>query len=150
MVRENSLWAFAVVILFLAVVVPSLNFAANDNTVIETVDNESVTVDYSQASQVDPPTEAVSFEPNASVYNSSDAELVNGTDYQWNPSDGTIDWFDTANTTDGESASVTYDYQARTQRTRDLSGVMEVIAVPLGLLTLIAGVGAAFRYGGGW
>lgn len=150
MVRENSLWAFAVVILFLAVLVPSLHFAANDNTVTETVTNESVTIGFDQPSAVEPPTEALGFEPNATVFNSSDTELVNGTDYEWRPSDGTIAWFDTANTTDGETATVTYQFEARTQRTRDINGVMFAFGKALPYLVLIAGVGAVFRYGGGW
>lgn len=150
MVRENSLWAFAVVILFLAVLVPGLNFAANENTEIRTVENESVTVNFSEPSQVDPDLEALAFEPNATVFNSSDAELVNGTDYRWHPGNGTIEWFDTANTTDGEAATVTYEFHARTQQTRDISGIMFVFAEALPYLVIIAGVGAVFRYGGGW
>lgn len=150
MVRENSLWAFAVVILFLAVLVPSLNFAANDNTEIRTVENESVTVNYSEPSQVDPALEPLGFEPNATVFNSSGAELVNGTDYEWRPTNGTIAWFNTTSTTDGESASVTYEYHARSQRTRDINGVMFVLGKALPFLVIIAGVGAVFRYGGGW
>lgn len=150
MVRENSLWAFAVVILFLAVLVPSLNFAANENTEIRTVDNESVSINFTEPSEVDPDLEALGFEPNATVFNSSDAQLVNGTDYVWRPTNGTIRWFDTANTTDGEAATTTYDFKARTQRTRDISGIMFVFGEALPYLVIIAGVGAAFRYGGGW
>lgn len=150
MVRDNTIWAFAVVAIFLAVGLTGLNHAANDNTTTLLVENESVTIDFQNASSVDPPQEALGFEPNATVFNSSGVELINGTDFRWHPSNGTIEWFDTANTSDGEAATVTYEFLARTERTRGINRVMNVVARPLALLFIFAVVGSVFRYGTGW
>lgn len=150
MVRETSVWTLAVVFLFIVTVLPGLNFAANDNTTVLTVENESLTVNYSDPSAVDPAEEALGFEPNATVFNASGAELANGTDYEWRPSNGTVAWFNTTATTDGESASITYEYTTRTSRTRQLNVIMGIIAEVWPLLILFAGLGVVLRYGSPW
>lgn len=150
MVRDTTVWTLAVVILFIAMVLPGLNAAGNDNTELQTVEQEPVTVDYDSPTAVDPPNEAFGFEGGATVFNTSGAELVNGTDYEWHPSNGTITWFDTTETTDGETGSATYEFSARTERTRGINGVMAILAQVWPLLILFAGVGAAMKYGSPW
>lgn len=151
MVRDTTVWTLAVVFLFVAVVLPGLNAAGNDNTALLSVENESVTVDHGNVTAVDPPHEALGFEPNATVFNESGAELVNETDYTWHPSNGTVEWFNTANTTDGETATITYEFTARTERTRGINRVMSVLGNAwFGVILLIVGVGATMKYGSPW
>lgn len=102
----------------------------------QTVTNESITVDYSAATPVDATDEAVSFGSSVTVFNSSDTQLTNGTDYTWHPSNGSVTWHDTSLTTDGETAAITYDYDVQDDNTQAIAGVlrMGIYAAGLGLL----------------
>lgn len=103
------------------------------------VTNESVTVDYSTSTQVDAVTDAVSFESAVTVRNTSDVELANGTDYVWHPGNGSVSWIDTAQTSNGEAASISYNYTAPDSRSRALAAVLELPFKSLGFLLLLLG-----------
>lgn len=146
--RESGLFTLAVVFLFVALLLPAANIASSgeESTQLESVVNETIEVNYSAAQAVDPSTEALSFEPNATVFNDTGAELVNETDYTWRPSNGTIAWVDTANTTDGESANVTYNYTGRDATARGGERVFSIFGGTVaGVLLLLAGLGATWR-----
>jgi hypothetical protein len=68
--------------------------------------NETVTVDYSNLTSLDVNADSYS---NFTVYDSGDVELTEGTDYD-GYSNGTIEWYNTTETTDGETATVTYSW----------------------------------------
>lgn len=148
--RESSLWTLVVVFLAVAILLPATNVAFEDATTTMTQVNESVTVDYAGTSSLDPGEAVLSFEPNATVFNASGVELTNGTDYNYHPHNGSLTWIDTANTVDGESATVTYDYVVRAQHAKDAEGPLTIVAQAAGWLLLFAGIGAVFRYGTGW
>ena len=77
-----------------------------------TVTNETVTQDVGNWTAVDAADKegVKGFLDNEVVYNSSDTELTEGTDYEWNETDGTIKFLSTASTTDGNNANITYTY----------------------------------------
>lgn len=103
------------------------------------VQNESVTVDYNTNTTVANADVAVSFYDNETVRNASGAALTEGTDYEWDSANGTINWLNTAATTDGASATMSYAYDAPSQRSRDLSGVLTLVGQGLALLVLLMG-----------
>jgi hypothetical protein len=85
----------------------SLGIIAGETT---TVTNESVTVDYDNLSYVQYNDSSYDLSDNVTVYDSGDVELAEGTDYNWYSSNGSLEWINTTETTDGETATVTYDY----------------------------------------
>lgn len=100
------------------------------------------------------------FNETVTVYNASDAELVPGTDYEWNSTDGTIKYSNTANVTDGATGNITYAYFQNTRSVNVLSRVVTPVVtflswspllvggIGLGVL-LLAAVAILMRYVGG-
>lgn len=97
---------------------------------VHTTENETIVVDYQNKTAVDAPDYALTFYDNESVYNSSGAELVEGTDYTWNTSTGEVTWKNTSSTSDGENATITYSYDAKIANAR---AMRDVIALPIRL-----------------
>ena len=79
------------------------------------------------------------FQDEVSVYNNTGDELVRGTDYEWNASDGSILFYSTANTTDGASATISYTYGQNTQAVQEVSGPLSGITEGIGLSPILAG-----------
>jgi hypothetical protein len=79
------------------------------------------------------------FNDNVTVYNSSDVELEQGTDYEWNDTDGTIHFLNTPKTDESATANVTYTYQWNTQRVREVSTPINTIVQAVGRTGLLAG-----------
>jgi hypothetical protein len=73
-----------------------------------TVTNESITVDYGNLTYVSQ--DAGSYDSNVMVYDSGDTELTEGMDYDWYANNGSVGWYNTTETTDGETATITYSY----------------------------------------
>lgn len=147
--REASIWTVAIVFIGLAVLVPMINVGYEGTARPVEQTNESITVDYDTPVGVDEPGYALGFEPGAVVYNASGSVLANGTDYQWHPSNGTVTWSNTTATSDGETAQISYEYQAPPEDARNVSTILHPFEPVLGLLVLVVGVGAAFKYGTG-
>lgn len=128
-----------------------LNTAASDSGQLEVVENETVTVDYD--SDIDlGPDHAYNFSDTVEVRNSSDAVLEEGTDYEWNATDGTLRFLNSSATSEGESATVTYEYQAQTAETRTVGTTLSPFAQFLGMLFFVVVVvgTAALTLGGEW
>lgn len=77
-----------------------------------TVTNETVTQDVGNYTAVSAAGDegVKGFLDDEVVYNSSDVQLTEGTDYEWNETDGTIKFLSTTDTTDGANANITYTY----------------------------------------
>lgn len=144
MTDGDSIAQVAVVILLLALAVPALA-TAHDYAGTPLHYEESLTVDYSSATPVseNATLEGYGTAPTVVVNGTT---LVEGTDYSWDTSDGSVTWFDTANTSDGAAAQI--DYRAY-QRTRETAMSWTIIA-PLmslfGLFGLVASVRALWAY----
>lgn len=76
---------------------------------------------------------------NVTVYNENGTELERGHDYRWNASDGAIYFNDTADTTDGENASVSYNYERNTQEVQEVDGPLSTITGAIGNVAFLAG-----------
>lgn len=134
----RGLFTFMILILGLG-----LLFAGGANIGYETavddysVTNESITVDYSDPVQVAETGVAYTHNDTVTVYNSSDALLVPGTDYDWNATSAAVTWYDTANTTDGETASITYDYTAPPDSNQAMFGVVQILGYGLVFILIL-------------
>jgi len=120
-----------------------LLFAGGINTTTDqareqtTVTNESITVNYSDAVLVEQRPESVEYGDSVTVYNASGAELVAGTDYAWDASNGAVEWFNTNATTDGETAAITYSYTAFPGPTLAMNSTVKVLGAVLGLVVFL-------------
>lgn len=135
---NRGLFTFLIVLMGLGIL-----FAGGMNVGYETavddfdVTNESITVDYTDPVPVDERGTAYTYNETVQVYNSSDALLVEGTDYNWLASNGTVEWLDTANTTSGETASISYDYTAPPEENEAAFGIIEIVGTGLVFLLIL-------------
>lgn len=134
---NRGLFTFALLFLGLGLLFAGANVGYQQAVTDFNETNESITVDYSQTVQVDQTGDAFSYNDTVTVYNSSDAELVEGDDYTWYASNGSVAWFDTANTTDGEQASISYDYTAPPESNRAMGGVLKAVGIGLTMLLVL-------------
>jgi len=144
---KGNLWGVVVVALVLAML-PVLNGAfAESASQVRSIEN--TTVDYST-------NYTVNREPVVSygtvTVTANGSQLVNGTDYQFTPENGTINWQNTATTSDGDAATVNYTAVDHSQTQDDTRGIMATLAPWLGLLLTIVALGTLIRWmpGGGF
>jgi len=100
-----------------------------------TVENESLVVQYDVWQLTDKAESRYTLSFNNSsvaAYNESGAELVRGTDYEFNSSDGTIAFRDTANTTENTTATITYTVTENTETVQDIGGPLNTVVSALG------------------
>lgn len=135
----STIGKFGAVFIVLVVAAMAAGASFSDATHVFTVEGESITVDYDDPVAVDSADVAVSFYDNETVYNASGDPLVEGTDYEWNTDNGSVTWFDTAATTDAETGSIDYAYDAPSERSRDLASVLSIGGYGLALALLLFG-----------
>lgn len=92
-------------------------------TNVHTVEGESITADVGNTTQV-AEDYGESYYDNESITNSSGTLLVEGDDYDWFTSNGSVQWYDTGNVSDGEEMSIDYAFDAKPERPRESIGVM--------------------------
>jgi len=137
---RSSLWTVAVVIILLGVGVVALGSAADDAGTMHAA-NETHVLDNDSAVQLDNATDWAWMERNETVTSTtSTATYDRGDDYLIDYPDGEI----TANTsiTDGEQVYVEYHYQTADQTTATIVGIFELLSPFIGLLVMLAAIGA--------
>lgn len=137
---KGNLWTLAVIAVVLAVLLPAANIAYADSTHQQTKTNESVTVSYTGTIQVSE--DAFEYNDTVTLLNASGSELVDGTDYEWYPENGTLEYYNTTNTEEGNTNHVTYDYFTHDQATLDASFILDLFGDWSGILIMIAAIGA--------
>jgi len=144
---KGNVWTVVVIALALAFLVPVIN-VGYANATEQRVANESTTVDYSSNYTLGQ--QAVDSYGELTV-RANAAELTNGTDYVFHPNNGngTIDWQDTAATSDGDPATLNYTYQVHDQGTEDQRQILATIGPWIGTLLLVAVAGTIVRFLGG-
>lgn len=147
---KGNIWHLAVVALFLVLLLQAVGVGYSDAAQTAGVTNESMTVNYSAPVSV-ANTSAHAYSDTVTIYNASGSELVADTDYTWHSSNGSVSWANTTNTTDGETAAISYDYEYHSDETNGFMSLFESMAVPLGLLFMLVGIGALWSlvFGGG-
>jgi hypothetical protein len=134
---KTSLFGVLVLVVALAFLLPGLGTALDDTADTVTV-NETVTVDYTTNSSL---SESGSYYYDNESVSVGGQPLTEGTDYEFHTETGDIQWFDTANTTSGDDANVTYHYATVDETTGLIATILQTLlfAVPL---ALVLGAGA--------
>ena len=147
----SSIWKVGVILLLVVALLPMLNVAWADHSRSEfTVEGEILFVDYD---------EPVPVNESAHHYNDSVAlsdegagtKLVDGTDYEWNATNGSVAFINTTTTDDTEIVRIDYKYYERAQSTRLAGNVVtpwgRVLALMAVFVLVLGGYG--FAVGGG-
>jgi len=130
----DSKFGALVLIITIGFIVAGLPAALAEGAVSNSVGNEPITVDYSNESSVD----ESGVDYNSSVTITADGTtLEDGTDYVWDDSTGNVTWNDTAATTDGEQAYISYDVEQITDESNQLARIVSAYTLPLALLVLL-------------
>jgi len=144
---KGNVWAIAVLFIGFIVLAPALNLAYAGATQ-SAMANESTAVDYDQNYTL--------AQQDVENYTSltvtaNNTTLADGTDYEFDRPNGTIDWLNTTATEDGDAAWVNYTYAYYDDTQQLAATVIENAAVALAFLALIAGIGLVLKItGGGW
>lgn len=116
MTDGDTVAQLAVVILLLSLAVPALATAYDyAGTPLEY--EESLTVDYNNTSTVSENATIEGYGDDETIV-ANGTTLVEGTDYEWNTTSGEVTWLQSANTSDGDSATITYRAHQRTGETQ--------------------------------
>lgn len=143
--RSATVFELAVVVVGIVLFLTMASGAYADATVNKSIDNQTVTVDYTNDSQLDA-VDVVEYR-NATVFNSSGDELTEGTDYNYSKQNGSVDWINTTATTEGSTATVSFDYATHQEEARLVASIVEPLSAVMGLLPWLVGVGAVLYYG---
>lgn len=130
---------FLLVGLFL--VFGSVGAAENDLAIVnQNVDNETVVQDLGNWTPVEAQANgsALSFNDTILVKNESGAVMTEGQDYEWEPANGSIFWYDTPDTADGVDADVSYTFQWHPPEARTVRGVLFPALSPLWVFAYVA------------
>jgi len=103
---------------------------------------ESVTVDYNNSSVVSE--SGLRYSDTVTVTNASGSELSEGSDYNWNAEAGELDFINTSSTSDGESATITYEYREASDQQRTVATVVQSLGLPLVVLLFLLAGGYVF------
>lgn len=122
------------------------------------VHNETITQDVGNYTQLAKADIAVTGYNNATVYNQSGGLLTAGNDYKYATGNTSIKILSSANTTDGNTANVTYAFDAKPASARNsigtigssfaLGAVAVIVLVAAYILSLIGGFGSNGGAGG--
>lgn len=142
----DSVAQLAVVVLLLMLSVPTLATAHElAGTPFEY--EETVVVDYNSTTQVSQNATVEGYSENVSIVNEETGnELTAGDDYQWYPSNGTIEWVDNSNSADGDSATVEYAAYQRTAETEAAWLIIGPLMGLFGLFSLVSAVRVLWSY----
>lgn len=138
---KTGLFTFFLLFVGLGVLFVGLNQGGAVVLDAESVTNESITVNYSDTVQVSQTGWGYEYNDSVTVYNSSGVELVDGTDYEWYQDNGSVAWFDTPDTTDGETATISYTYEKPPESSKAMATTVSALGGVLGML-LFAVIGS--------
>lgn len=116
------------IVLFSALAIAWAVGAEYDDTADEsfTVENETLTADVGNWTALSPPTKASFFYDNESIEDASGGQLSEGSDYEFNATEGTVLVYASGSVTDGDTLTVSYVYAGPSEGTRLLFGVIEL------------------------
>lgn len=110
----------------------------NSETGTQAVTNESVTAEVGTYVDLEN-NDLVSS--SVTVYNSTDAEMTEGTDYEVAYDNGSIKALSGGSITDGNTITVSYDYEATSDMVATIAGLIPLLI----LVSVLAFVAAAVR-----
>lgn len=144
MTDGDTVTQLAVVILLLVLAVPALSTAHKfAGTPLEY--EETLTVDYQNDSEVSENATVEGYGEEPTIV-ANDQVLVQGTDYEWNASAGSVNWQNTTNTSDGDSAQITYRAYQRTPETALAWGIIAPLMGLFGVFTFVTSARTIWSY----
>lgn len=144
MADGDSIAQVAVVILLLGLAVPGLA-TAYDFAGTPIAYSEDATVDYSNETAVEQNVTLEGYGDSTRI-TVNGTELTEGTDYDWNSDDGIVTWYNTTNTSDGETATVEYSAYQRTEESEMAWIIISPLMGLFGLFGFVAAVRALWQY----
>lgn len=141
----DSIAQVAIVILLLSLSVPALA-TAYDYAGTPYDYSEGVIVDYGNTSYLSEDATAEGYGDNITIITPNDKTLVEGTDYEWNSSEGSITWYDNANTNEGDTVQVSYVAFQRTQETAMAWDILAPLMGLFGLFGFVVSVRALWEF----
>jgi ABC-type glycerol-3-phosphate transport system permease component len=141
-----------VALVMLAVVLPSFAVAFDEGRALH-FNNETTTVNYatdytvSVVERYDP----VMYDNETVVdTDAGGGALVEGTDYDFFPSNGTLRWYNTNATTGGDEAYIGYYSTTQTAEQQLITSLLVAVSVAVAFLVLLVAVSYTFALAGVW
>lgn len=135
---KGNIWGIVVIACVLALALPAVDIGFS-NAAQPGNATENATVDYDLNYTVG---EDPVYEYTNLTVTSNGTDLRAGTDYQFDAENGTINWIDTAETSDGDAAEVAYAYEDHSQTTTNQRNILATVATPLGFVLMLVVFGA--------
>jgi hypothetical protein len=145
------MWQVAAVGLLLAVAVVGLNPTA-ERTTTAVNETDQVTVQYEGTVSPQPDQRALLYYDNETVTvnnTGTQTTLTEGVDYEWETEDGSLRFYDTAKTSEGDDANVTYVYGTAGESTGVVASVLGALGQWVGLLFVLIAVGTVWKLSAG-
>jgi len=143
MTDGDSVAQLAVVILLLILAVPTLA-TAYDSAGTPHAFEEQVTIDYSSTTSVDANATGEGYGSDPTI--TAGGTALNDSAYAWNASAGTITWYNTSQTSDGQQATIEYRAYQRTAETEASWTIIAPLMGLFGLFGLVASVRTLWSY----
>jgi hypothetical protein len=146
---RGSLWQVAAIGVLLAVAGVGLNPTAEQTTTAVN-ETDQVTVQYEGTISPSPDQRALLYYDNetVTVNESTDTTpdtLTEGVDYDWHQRNGSLVFYNTAQTSEGDTANITYSYGTGGEATGVVATILGSLGGWIGLLFIMVAVGAVWK-----
>lgn len=132
----GSIWTVIVVAIALALALVGLNAAFADAAESNQA-TRNITVD--QGSNVSVEIDAYEVTDNETV-TSNGTTLSEGSDYNWYPTEQTLEWLTSSNTTNGDDATLDVQIEAHEQAERTTGDLLSAAGSWIGILLLVTAI----------
>lgn len=140
---SDTITQLAVVILLLGMAVPTLGVAYSDSST-PTQYSESAVVDYTADYNLN---ETATDEGYGNIeITVDDQQLVEGTDFRFDSTAGSVEWTNTTNTSAGDTASIDYTAAQRTVETETAYQILAPLMSLFGVFALVTAVRVLWGY----
>lgn len=144
MTDGDSIAQLAVVILLLVLAVPALA-TAYDYAGTPFDQSEDLTVDYTDGSQVSANATLEGYD-DPEIVTQDGTTLVEGDDYAFDESSGDVTWYNTSNTSSGDTVTAEFVAYQRTAETQLSWQIVAPLMSLFGLFALVVSVRALWQF----
>lgn len=146
---RGTLWQVVAVALLLGVVVVGAN-PTTERATTAVNETDTVTVQHEGVVRPMPDNRTILYYDNETVtVDNGTTTLVEGVDYEWFPRNGSVSFNASGQTTEGESANITYVYGTGSETTGIVATTLGAVGQWYGLLLLLFGLGAVWLVSAG-
>jgi len=143
---KGDLWKAAIVLVFLALMLPAVGVGFESAETQETIEDEPIELEYDEAVEVE--NADIATDDPVTVLDADGEELQEGEDYEWH--EGNITALEPD--LDGEQATITYETATHTDETLAISQVLGVFDGWIAIIFLFVIVAAvlSMAFGSGF